>query len=1022
MSQTRSSQRNASLALLAIFTLARWRLRQSWFLLLITALGMIAAVVMICLVPLFSAVMTTAGLRNTFNATPTSDEILAGVNTFGLSSSIEQTAHAQFEQLIHQNLGSLVQPIQSEIFVPNFSLVTPPHPHSSLLTTSVDMQQAAAHLGQLQGRVPQVTAQPASNVEVLLTATTAHQFGLSLGSTFPLQFSYTTKVGRFGDTQQAVQSVATLTAHVVGIFTLNGTDQAYWHGQDFSPLMIPTEAFPVYSYAMLMSNNTLLALANTLASNAHTDAVYTTLDDGYNFEWYYRFDVAHIYNNDLNPLINQLVNLQSIVLNLYTNGSAQHFPYITRASLQGDVFGTASNQSNLEDFQGRVAVAHIPVVILALQILALILFFVNLLANLLVERQADVLALLRSRGASSLQIFCALLVQSVLLAIVAVMVGVPLSLVAALALAQRVLPTAELNALNVITHAPVQAVQQIIGYAVAIALVAILTMCFPLLAAARSDVLATRRERTRAGKRPLWQRFNLDVIAGVVALVGYGISLYLSSVGNVLQGDAQTLVVTPLSILAPFFLIIGCMLLFLRLFPLLLRVGAWLAARSRGAASLLAMTYIARSPYQSIRMTMMLALAVAFSLFTLVFSATEATHIQEISTYLTGADFSGALSTQQSQLTQAQALQQYQAIPGVLSATVGYTASGQAGATNLPIAIRAVDTTTFANATIWASSQDYRTAQSLLAQLNAERSQALSTNLLPVIVDENVLSSLRLHVGSQFVVNQDNVAAHDLHCVIVGVIAHLPTVNDRLATASGFDQQVLTQGGVLLDYQSFAGVYLQQTQQAHGLTATTPSVNEVWLHTRNDAASLASVRTALSNSAIALDNLVDRRALLASLNNDPLYVVVSGVLGIGTITALLLALIGDVLASWLSARTRLTNFAILRALGTTPGQVTSVMVWEQAVIYVTGLLLGIVFGVAFALTVVPSLTLTDVNTNINSNALYNLQTAFPAHVVLPSTLPLALLVLVGIFVLALALMARVVSRPLLAQTLRLNED
>ena len=364
-------------------------------------------------------------------------------------------------------------------------------------------------------------------------------------------------------------------------------------------------------------------------------------------------------------------------------------------------------------------------------------------------------------------------------------------------------------------------------------------------------------------------------------------------------------------------------------------------------------------------------------------------------------------------------VKRYQAIPGVLAASTGYAITGQVGSTNQSVEIRAVDTSTFAYAVNWASQEDYQVAKTLLPQM---RTQTDTTRPLPVIVDTNVTTLLQLHVGSSLLVKEDSDTVHDLHCVIIGVVQHIPTVNDRAPTTVGFGDQVLVSGGVLMDYQHYASVYAQQSKQNPSTVATPPMINSVWLHTRDDAASLASVRITLTSTDLALNSLSDRRALLSSLNNDPLYVVISGVLAIGTITALLLALLGDLLASWLSARTRLTNFAVLRALGTTPQQVIGVLTWEQGVVYVTGLLLGIVFGITFALTVIPALTFTDLNTTISSSAFYYLQSSISTQVVLPPSLPIAVLVLVLIFVLALAMMVRVVSSPAMNQTLRLNED
>src|SRR5207244_3346103 len=104
--------------------------------------------------------------------------------------------------------------------------------------------------------------------------------------------------------------------------------------------------------------------------------------------------------------------------------------------------------------------------------------------------------------------------------------------------------------------------------------------------------------------------------------------------------------------------------------------------------------------------------------------------------------------------------------------------------------------------------------------------------------------------------------------------------------------------------------------------------------------SLASVRTALDSPKYSNSHLVDRRLLLTTLQSDPLYLVLDGVLILGTATAFLVALVGGVLASWLSARTRRMSYITLQALGATTRQTSNILMWEQAIVYFTGLLLG----------------------------------------------------------------------------------
>ena len=144
----------------------------------------------------------------------------------------------------------------------------------------------------------------------------------------------------------------------------------------------------------------------------------------------------------------------------------------------------------------------------------------------LVDWQADTIAVLRSRGGSPGQIFGALLLQGVGLGIIALGIGLPVAGWSVLLLAQRMLPASELDALNIITSNPLQAVWGTIWYALAVVLAALFTMSLSFFFAARMNVLSLRREASRSNKRPLWQRFNLDVIAGAIALFGYGISLW----------------------------------------------------------------------------------------------------------------------------------------------------------------------------------------------------------------------------------------------------------------------------------------------------------------------------------------------------------------------------------------------------------------------------------------------------------------------------------------------------------------
>ncbi|HEY6407312.1 MAG TPA: ABC transporter permease, partial [Ktedonobacteraceae bacterium] len=487
------------------------------------------------------------------------------------------------------------------------------------------------------------------------------------------------------------------------------------------------------------------------------------------------------------------------------------------------------------------------------------------MAELLVERQADAIAILRSRGASRSQIFGSLVTQSIGLGLIALLVGPPLAILMVRLMAQSVLPPANQSALSIISGNPIQVVAGIIWPVLITLLVAIMAMVLAVSRTMRQDVLSVRREAARSQRVPLWQRFNLDIVAVIIMIVGYGFSYYVINAG-ILDPHSSLLLLTPLTLVGAVFLLIAGLLLFLRFFPYMLQFGSWLTARSRAASPLLALAQMSRAPRQSVRLTLLLALATAFAIFTLIFTASQTQRIDDVASYQSGADFSGTLQNSvatSSQVAEETAL--YRNIPGVTSATVGNTSSATAAGTilSLPIEIRAVDATTFARTAIWTEKDSSQPLSSLMAQLAERRASVLSQQVVPAVVDTSTWQSLKLSP------NATSFALNFTEGVVrfraIAEVQNIPTVDDR--SASTANSGSVPNGGILVDYPSFAAVY-EHVFRSNGASLL---LNAVWLRTRDDAASLATVRKTLSKGLLQLHPLNDRRAIVESLYQEPLY-------------------------------------------------------------------------------------------------------------------------------------------------------
>ncbi|HEY7125932.1 MAG TPA: FtsX-like permease family protein [Ktedonobacterales bacterium] len=963
--------------------------------LLATWAGILAAVVIVSAAPLFSQIALTAGLHNVLSASPESAQVQLSISTNGLSTTIAADDQAQLLALMRARLGNYLS-AQSQFTMQTDGLTLTPSTSlaqgSELVLIGDFMPQAAPHLTLINGRLP---SESGSTLEVALTQATADALHVTIDSTLILSVPLTIPNGTGASGQPLA---AQLPLHIVGIIQPVDTE-SYWHGNTFQPTL--EGHFPRYSSLMSTANflETLTQIARQYGGNE------VIMQEPPTILWYFSLAISQITNENLDDLISRLGSTE---IEIGDNFSAAQ--YLNHVQLTGAVMQTSDTPSTLQQFRDRRDVVQIPIAVLTIQILALILFFISLAASLFVERQREAIALLRSRGASRRQVIASFIIQSTGIGLLSLVIGPLLAVVVAQLLSSLVLSAQDQSALTIATGETMRTVLGVGWYAAAGAVGAIITLLVVMSSATRQNVLAIRQEATRSAGRPLWQRLQLDLVAAVFALVGYVASNYIINTG-LLDARTNQLITMPLELVGPLFLLLAAVLLFLRVFPLLLRFLSRRALRWPGAPPMLALTQIARAPNQSVRMILLLSLAVAFALFTLVFRASEYQQIANVAAQQVGADFGGNLQQETGDLPSAvQWEQTYKRIPGVLASTVGYEYQTTSDALpTLHIQVMAVDTRTVAQTFIWTNQDALRPITDALAA--TENVQPVNgVPALPAIVDAVAWNALQLSVGTPF-------SLGGLSFIALTEVQHLPTVNDSLET-SGADEYTVP-GGVLVDLTIFSEVQ-RQVQPTTALYAP----DYIWLRTSDASTTLASVRAALSAGPLQLSNLSDRRAMIEQMQQDPLYISLSGVLLLGTITTILLALVGSLLTSWLNARSRLTSFAVLRALGSTPRQIAGVLSWEQGIVYTVAIALGLIFGAALVLTLAPRLIFTTPPTGstIGSGEFYVIQHLLPIQIVVPSTLNIAFAILVIICTIALVMMARIVSKPSISMTLQLNED
>jgi hypothetical protein len=106
-----------------IIQLAGWRVRATWRLLVITGLGSIAAVMLVCAVPLYSDVSMTAGLRGVIGTSYQSSDIFVQGQSAVVSSTFIARTTQQLNAEFQNKLGPYLKPLEFSVIVPSEALL-----------------------------------------------------------------------------------------------------------------------------------------------------------------------------------------------------------------------------------------------------------------------------------------------------------------------------------------------------------------------------------------------------------------------------------------------------------------------------------------------------------------------------------------------------------------------------------------------------------------------------------------------------------------------------------------------------------------------------------------------------------------------------------------------------------------------------------------------------------------------------------------------------------------------------------
>ncbi|MFQ5614983.1 MAG: FtsX-like permease family protein [Anaerolineales bacterium] len=577
-------------------------------------------------------------------------------------------------------------------------------------------------------------------------------------------------------------------------------------------------------------------------------------------------------------------------------------------------------------------------------VLGLALYFLGLVAGMFVRRQRNEIAVLRGRGATRRWVTGVYLLEWLLVGGLALALGVGLGVVMARPMGQ----THSFLQFNQTTTLSIHLSRSALGAGLGVVGLSLAFSLLPVWQAGRDTIVSHKREQARARRKPLWQRFYLDVMLILPVLY----SLYA------LRGQGSSPVSTwtsspyedPLLFLLPTLFILALGLLLLRLLPHLLTILEKAIAFLPGIVPLLAFRQLARAGRSQMGPLMLMVITLALAGFVASMAKTLDQTLADAVYYEIGADLnlveggeytgeSATTPTAGGQATSPTVSQpgqndpalwnflpvaEHLNLPGVLAAArVGqYAATLDAGGQSASGTLIGVDRADFPDAAFF---RDDFASEPLVSLMNR-----LASDPAALLLDRATWERLHLNTGDPVVVQMALEDPIQISFKAVGVLDYFPTLEPGTETFFIANLETI--------FEAFGG-YLPY---------------DVWLRTSPEA-NPDEIIQGIHDLRIAVIRAQDARAVLEQKLNAPSRQGMLGLLSIGFLAAALLSIVGFLLHARFSFQERFIQLGVLRALGLSIRQMGLYLALEQCLLVVTGLLAGTGMAVLTAYLFIPQL-------------------------------------------------------------------
>lgn len=768
---------------------------------------------------------------------------------------------------------------------------TPALRHSTLYKLE-SLSGLKEHVRLIEGAFPSETAADGV-IEVMVSAATFNAASAQLGR----EYSF-----RLSSLPDEISPV--FTVRLVGVYTPLSENEPYWYEADKEfalSFFADPEAFEDY---ILTSQN----------------ATYVT-----SASWYHHVNFYGLKLEDLSPFI-EFYNETYAYLENFGPGKFQFaFPL----------------RSTIVSYAQKSAEMQVTMWVLNAPVLVILAFYIFMVSKMIIEEDKNEISSLRSRGARPVQIFGRYVVECGIIVLISLLIGPPLGLLLAQGIGSA---NGFLEFVNR-TKLSVGLSFDAYLYAIAGGLLFMLTVLIPAYLATKRTIVQHKQQKARKRKKPLWEKLFLDIILLAVSI--YLLYLYgRLGITNTSGG------IDPIVYFISTLFIISCGLVFLRLYPYLLKLIFRLTQKKLPPTVYATFIQVSRGGNENRFLILFLILSMAIGIYSSSSARIINNNAEESALYISGADlifqpvFDDADADGPSAYKQVNT-DRYLEIDGLESFARVATVDGVCAKSQYNYVWDLVDTRVM-------GIDPYEFAQ--VAWLRSGLTEShwyYYINMMEefptaVLISSNLASRQHLKEGDTVQVNldgdhiiQSEAGNSYIDCYVMGIIDYWPTYYDDPGNKWDDDRELIVMN---MDYLQYA-----QNDVAYSL----------WFRKSADVSSRQIVEAMQATGLYdEIASITDRTVIMNTEKSDSLLTALNGSFSLGFVATMVISLLGFLLYWLLSVRKRRLQFGVLRAMGMTKRKITLMMIWEHLITSGVAVLVGVIIGMLTVRLFIPLIEMT----------------------------------------------------------------